>query len=84
MQIADALKDTITNPSSSRIDVISDTRLQTRIAQNEHIFKQIVRAVLFLGRQGLAFRGDKEDIKNPGNFLALLKDYAERDNMATQ
>ena len=47
--------------------------------------KQIdnVRAVLFLGRQGLTFRDDKEDInsaKNPGNFLALLKDYAERDD----
>ena len=78
------MKDTVTNPSSSRIDVISDTRLQTCIAQNEHILKQIVRAVLFLGRQALAFRGDKEDInstKYPGNVLALLKDYAERDDI---
>ena len=67
MQAADA----ITNPSCSRIDVISDTCLQTRIAQNKHILQQIVRAVLFLWRQGLAFCGDKEDInssKNPGNF----------------
>ena len=59
VRAADALKDAITNPSTSRIDVISDTRLQARIAQNKHILKQIVRAILFLGRQGLAFGGDK-------------------------
>ena len=84
MQAADALKDSIVNPTSCRIDIISDTRLQTRIIQNKHILQQIVRAVLFLGKQGLAFRGDKEDInssKNPGNFLALLKDYAEHDEI---
>ena len=74
----------ITNPSTSRIDVISDTHLQARIAQNKHILKQIVRAILFLRRQGLAFRGDKEDVNsstNPGNFLALLKHYAETDDI---
>ena len=84
VRAADALKDAITNPSTSRIDVISDTRLQARIAQNKHILKQIVRAILFLGRQGLAFRGDKEDVNsstNPGNFLALLKHYAETDDI---
>ena len=72
------------NPSSSRIDVISNANLQARIAQNKHILKQIVRAILFLGKQGLALCGDTEDIdssKNPGNFLALLKHYAEQDEI---
>ena len=84
VQNADALKDAITNPSTSRIDIISDTRLQARIAQNKHILKQIVHAILFLGRQGLAFRRDNEDINsstNPGNFFALLKYYAETDDI---
>ena len=84
MQAADVLKASILNPTSSRIDIISDSQLQTRIAQNKHILKQIVRAILFLGKQGLAFCGDNGDInssKNPGNFLALLKDYAEHDEI---
>jgi len=54
------------------------------MVQNKHILKQIVCAVLFLGKQGLPFRGDKEDInssRNPGNFLALLKDYEEVDEI---
>ena len=43
--------------------------------KNRHIIRQIVCAILFLGKQGLSFRGDNEDLnitKNPGNFLALL------------
>ena len=44
--------------------------------ENRHIIRQIVRAILFMGKHGLPFRGDNEDLnitKNPGNFLALLK-----------
>ena len=84
MQAVDALKVSILNPTSSRIDIFSDSWLQTRIAQNKHILQQIFCAILFLGKQGLAFCGDNEDInssKNPGNFLALLKDYAEQDEI---
>ena len=84
MQAADVLKDSIMNPSSSKIDVISNANLEARIAQNKHILKQIVRAILFLGKQGLALHGDTENIdssKNPGNFLALLKHYAEQDEI---
>ena len=43
-----------------------------------------MRAVIYLAKQGVPFRGDVEDInlnKNPGNFLALLKDYAETDHL---
>ena len=39
---------------------------------------------MFLAKQGLPFRGDFESIqskKNPGNFLALLKDYATTDKI---
>ena len=42
--------------------------------ENRHIIRQIVRAILFLGKQGLPFRGDNEDLnitKNLGNFFAL-------------
>ena len=72
---AQALK-VSTEDTSRRIDVITNTSLQRQIDNNKHILEQIVHAILFLGKQGLAFRGDNEDVKspkNPGNFLALLK-----------
>ena len=83
LQSADVLKTTIENPSS-RIDVIVSSALQSRIAENKHILKQIVHAILFLAKQGLPFRGVAEDVrsqKNPGNFLALLKMLAESDSL---
>ena len=52
--------------------------------ENKHIMRQIVRAIIYLAKQGLPFRGNNEDLslcKNPGNFLALLKNYAETDDI---
>ena len=52
--------------------------------ENKCILSQIVRAIIFLARQGLALRGHRENItasSNPGNFLALLKSYAEVDDV---
>ena len=75
LQAADILKATIENPNA-RIDVMQSTALKSKIEENKHILCQIVRAALFLGKQGLAFRGDVENVdstKNPGNFLALLR-----------
>ncbi len=49
-----------------------------------HIIRQIVRAILFLGKQGLPFRGDNEDLnitKNHGNILALLECFSESDSI---
>jgi len=81
LQAADILKATIENPNA-RIDVMQSTALKSKIEENKHILRQIVRAALFLGKQGLAFRGDVENVasaKNPGNFLALLKVFASND-----
>ena len=82
LQSADIAK-IIENPAS-RIDVLTNTALQARITENRHILRQIVRGILFLAKQGMAFRGDVEDIssnKNPGNFLALLAMLAENDSI---
>ena len=57
------------SPELLRINIFSD---------------KIVRAILFLTKQGLALRGDVEDVcsqKNPGNFLALLAMLAESDSV---
>jgi len=83
LQIADAMKST-TEKSDMRVNVMSSNALQKKIDENRHILRQIVRAVVYLGKQGIAFRGKIENItstKNPGNFLALLKSYAETDTI---
>ena len=55
--------------------------------ENRHIIRQIVHAVIYLAKQGLPLRGDVEDVnsmKNPGHFLALLKDYSTEDGILYQ
>ena len=79
VQYTDILKNSIDNPAS-RIDVMANSDIQMRMDENRHIIRQIFCAILFLGKQGLPFRGDNEDLnitKNPGNFLALLKCFSE-------
>ena len=83
MQSAEILHSTIKNPSSC-IHVMTNHILQSQISENKQITCQIVRAVIFLAKQGLPFHGDVERVqtnKNPGNFLALLKDYAATDDV---
>lgn len=58
--------------------------LVERIARNRSIMERIVRAILYLGKQGLALRGRGEDSKrgsNPGNFLSLLHLMSENDEV---
>ena len=56
-QAADILRTSIENPGS-RINVMTNQALQSRIAESKHILHQIVCAVMYLGRQGLGLRGD--------------------------
>ena len=64
------------------IDTLNAKEIKERAIKNTEILKGITRSVVFLGTQGLPFRGHDEslenDQKNPGNFLAslqLLKQY---------
>jgi hypothetical protein len=83
VQSADILKTTIETPTT-RIDVMTNRALQVRMEQNKHILCAIAHTILLLAKQGLPFRGDHESVcsnKNPGNFLALLKLFAESDTV---
>ena len=60
---------------------MSNSTLQKQLSENKHILCQIVRVILYLGKQGLPFRGDVENLSHPGNFLALLKVFAENDEI---
>ena len=77
---ADSLMSTVENPSS-RVDVMTNRVVQQQMKDNNHLLHQIVWAILFLARQGLALRGDKEyntDSKtNQGYLLALLKLFSQ-------
>ena len=79
----DVLRDTIQTPGST-IDVMCSGSLQSQMTENLRILHQVVHAVLFLCKQGLALRGDLENLsttKNPSNCLALLRMFAETDNI---
>ena len=73
MQFTDILKNSIDNPAS-HIDGMANSDIQMRMDENRHIIRQIVRAILFLGKQGLPFRGDNEDLnitKKSWKFLGF-------------
>ena len=78
VQYTDILKNSIDNPAS-RIDVMANSDIQMQMDENRHIVRQIVRAIPFLGKQGLPFRSDNEDLnitKNPG-----FKCFSESDSI---
>ena len=61
LQAADVLKTSVEN-LNSRIYVMTNQAVQSKIAENKHIFFQIVRAITFLCKQGLPLRGDIDHI----------------------
>ena len=56
MQAADTLRTPVDNPDA-RLDAMVSSVLQDRIANNRHILQEIVRAILYLTKQGLPLRG---------------------------
>ena len=83
MQDADTLRGIVDNPAG-RVDVMESKALQDRLTVNKQILQEIVRAILFLTKQGLPLCGHREQIAcntNPGNFLLLLKDRATTDTI---
>ena len=54
LAMANDLKSSVDNPRT-RIDVMFSDAIQKRINESEQIFRQIVRAILFLAKQGLPF-----------------------------
>ncbi len=77
LELAEALSSGFLNPES-RVDILINNSLQHTIHKNRHILRLIVRAILLLAKQGIAYRGKEEDLEssqNPGNFLSLLRTF---------
>ena len=58
-------------------------RYNEEVKQNREMLKNIVNAVLYLGRQEMAFRGHDESSTslNQGNYRELLKSYGKLDSV---
>ena len=71
--MADNLIETIEKPKKKITNMLEKRRLDN-ITNNRRHLSHIVSAVLYLGKQGIAFRGHDETSgsKNRGNFLELL------------
>ena len=66
-----------------KVSSLLNQELQTRAPTYKKIVSTLAQAVHYCGRQGIAFRGHREDIDqkgNPGNFLALIKLLAEHND----
>ena len=66
------------------------TAEKKEIEKNRIILESIIDAVLYLGKQGLAFRGHRESqglgdpTLNEGNFLELIKLLSKKDDLLKQ
>ena len=89
MQDADIFKATIDKPSS-RFDVMINSSLQDRLATKKHILQEIVRAILYLTKQGLPLCGHRANIIEyyPWKFLGIkdraTKEKAPRTTVVTE
>ena len=66
----------------NRFTALIDSQYANEVKANRSYLTHVIRIIHFLAKQGLAFRGhrenkDKEDTKNVGNFLELLDFHAE-------
>ena len=74
--------DTI-NSAFDRQEAMEADRRNKLVLSNRNVMKRIVDATIFLGKQGLSFRGHRESLTNAfannGNLLELLKLMSEYD-----
>ena len=82
-ECADLLLRNYNNPSE-RIDARLMKDREQQASENKHILRQMILAIEFLAKQGLPFRGhrdDKVDFSvedvNRGNFIATLQIVAK-------
>eukprot|EP00112_Aurelia_sp_Birch-Aquarium-sp1_P018848 Seg4565.5 transcript_id=Seg4565.5/GoldUCD/mRNA.D3Y31 product="Zinc finger MYM-type protein 1" protein_id=Seg4565.5/GoldUCD/D3Y31 len=84
-KVADALslQERTLNKFMEQQELIANERRKKEVLSNRQVMKRIVDTITFLGKQGLAFRGHRERLKQPalntGNFLQALKYLSKYD-----
>ena len=81
---------TYENPSGA-VNVLIDIQVQKQLEENQKVIESLFKCVMFLGKQGLPFRGHRDDDiewedpsdeeANLGNFIALVRFRAETDSV---
>ena len=80
---------------SLAVDVRLDTLTQKQLKDNQLVIQSLFKVVMILGKQGLAFRGHRDDkvewmeqsdqeCENQGNFIELVRFRAETDSVLSQ
>lgn len=81
----DAFKNTTADSSTSIGSRLCKER-DERIKMNTEIIRSLLECVIFLGKQGLSYRGHRddctnEDVVNSGNFIELVQFRAQTDTI---
>ena len=75
------------NPSGA-VNVLMDIQVQKQLEESQKVIESLFKCVMFLGKQGLPFRGHRDDNiewedpseeANVGNFVELVRFRAETD-----
>ena len=81
---------TYENPSEA-VNTSLDSQAQKRLEENQHVLESRFKIVMLFGKQGLAFRGHRDDKivwmeevdqeENQGNFIEMVRFRAETDHV---
>lgn len=77
-----AFRDSCSDPTRNVACLLN----KTQVARNADVVKSLLKCVCFCAKQGLAFRGHRDDSTTPestnrGNFIDLVKFRAETNDV---
>ncbi len=80
-----AFKESSANPLLNVATMLNNTRKE-QVSRNTKVIKSLLKCVSFCGKQGLSFRGHRDDTTasqtvNMGNFIELVRFRAENDEV---
>lgn len=83
-----AFKDSCSDPTKNVATMLNKAR-EEQVSRNTRVIKSLLKCVIFCGKQGIAFRGHRDDstsnsATNMGNFIELVTFRAENDDTLRQ
>ena len=80
-----AFKESCHNPTRNIATMLNNAH-KDRVSRNTQVVKSLLKCVAFCGKQGLSFRGHRDDSTasnsdNTGNFVQLVQFRAENDDI---
>ena len=71
-----SFKETCADPTKGVASMLNQERKE-RMQRNTTVLKSLMECIIFCGKQGLPFRGHRDDstcsdVRNKGNFLELV------------